>query len=54
MLIQDLAAYFNDNDALVDSNQSERLQKAFGVLTCLFTGVGLKTNTWKMVIMACQ
>ena len=47
-------AYFYDNYGLVVSNQPERLQMAFGVLTGLFDWVYLITNTRKTVSMACH
>ena len=52
--IQDLAAYFYADDGLVASTQPERLQREFDVLTGLFDQVGLRTNTRKTVIIACQ
>ena len=49
--IPDFVAYFYANDCLVTLTQPERLQWAFGVLTCLFDQVGLRTNMRKMVSM---
>ena len=51
--IQDLEAYFYDNDGLVTSTHPERLQRVFDVLTGLFGQVGIIMNTRKMVSMAC-
>ena len=54
MSIWDLVAYFYAYNGLIDSNQTERLQRAFAILTGLFDRVGLQTNTWKTASMACQ
>ena len=54
MLIWDLAAYSYSYNGLVASNQTERLQRAFAILTGLFDRAGLRTNTRKTVNMACQ
>ena len=49
-----LAAYFYTYNGIVVSNQPERLQRAFDVLTDLFDQIGLRTNTRKMVSITCQ
>ena len=49
-----LAAYFYANNVLVASNQPERLQKAFDILTSLFDHVSLCTNMAKTVGVVCQ
>ena len=46
--------YFYADSGLVTSTQTERLLRAFNLLTCLFDRVGLSTNMWKMVIIYCQ
>ena len=50
---QELEAFFYADDVLVVYPQVERLQREFNVLTDIFYQVGLHTNMWKMVIMAC-
>ena len=52
--IWDLAAYFYDNDGLIDSTQPESMKRVFDFLTDLFDWVCLRTNTRKMVSMAYQ
>ena len=52
--IWDLAAYFYAENGLIASTQTERLQREFAILTCLFDQVGLRTSTQKMVSMSCQ
>ena len=52
--IWDLAAYFYADNGLIASTQTERLQREFAILTCLFDRVGLSKNTWKAASMACQ
>ena len=54
MSIWDLAAYFYAYNGLITSTQTERLQRAFAILTGLFDRVGLRTNTRKTASMACQ
>ena len=54
LLIWDLAEYFYANNGIVASNQPERLQREFEVLTGLLDRVGLRKNTRKTVIMACH
>ena len=49
--IQELAEFFYVDDGLVASPWTERLQRAFNVLTNLFDWVGLCTNVWKKVSM---
>ena len=53
-LVQDLAAYFNDDYEIVAFNQPWRMQRAFDTLTDLSDRISLRTNTQKMVRMACQ
>ena len=52
--IRYLVVYLYDNNGLIASTQLERLHRAFDILTDLFDRVGLRENTRKMVIMACQ
>ena len=54
MAIIDLTEYFCADDGIVASNQPERLQRVFYVLTGLFGLVGLWTNTGKTVSMVSQ
>ena len=54
LIIIDLAAYFYADDSLLVSNQLERIQRAFDVLTGLFEQVGLQTNKAKTIGMVCQ
>ena len=54
LLIWDLAEYFYANNGIVASNQPERLQREFEVLTGLLDRVGLRKNTRKTVSMDCQ
>ena len=54
LTIIDLAGYFYSNDGLVVSTQTERLQRAFYILTGLFNQVVICTNTAKTVGMVCQ
>ena len=52
--IQDLVAYFYSDNGLIASTQPERTHQALNILTGLFDKVGLRTNTEKMMSMACQ
>ena len=49
-----MEAYFYADNRLVNLTQIERLQRDFELLTGLFDRVGLRKNTWKMVIISCQ
>ena len=53
LTIINMAAYFYAKKSLVASNQPERLQRLFDVLTRLFNQVGLWINTAKTVGMVC-
>ena len=46
--------FLNANDGLFASNQLERLQREFIVLTGIFNWVGLRKNRQKTVSMDCQ
>ena len=48
---QELTLFFYADDGSVASPQTERLHRAFNILTELFGQVGLCTNVWKMVNM---
>ena len=52
--IRYLVTYFYADDGLVALTQPERLHREFDVLTGLFDQVGLRMNTRKTVIIACQ
>ena len=54
LTIIDLAAYFYANDGIMASTQTERLHRAFDVLTGLFDRVGLRKKTAKPVDIVCQ
>ena len=54
MLVQDLVAYVYIDNEIVTSTQTERLQRAFGILIELFDQVGLQANIRKMVRMTGQ
>ena len=54
ILIWDLAAYFYADNGLIASTQTERLQREFSILTCLFDRVDIRTHTWKAASMDCQ
>ena len=48
---QELPVFFYADDGSVASPQTERLHRAFNILTDLFGQVGLCKNVWKMVNM---
>ena len=52
--IIDLAAYFYTKYVILASNQTERLQRSFDVLTSLFDRVSLRKNTAKTFGMVCH
>ena len=57
LTIIDLTAYFYTDDGLVESTQSEMLQRAFDVFTDLFDRFSLRKNrmnTVGMVFQPCQ
>ena len=54
LTIIELAAYYYTDNGLMASTQPKILQREFDVLTGLFDGVGLQTNTAKTVGMVCQ
>ena len=49
-----LGSVFYAKNGIFYLTQPERLHREFEVLTVLFDRVGLRTNMWKMVSMACQ
>ena len=53
LLILYLTEYFYVDNGIVTSNQLERLQQVFNILTGLFNRVVLRTNMWNSVIRAC-
>ena len=53
-MVGELAAYFYTENILVASDQPERIQKPFGVLTGLFNRVGLRMNMRKTSSIACH
>ena len=49
-----MAEFFYDDNGLLVSTRTTRLQQAFGVLTEMFDWICLLTNVVKTVSMACQ
>ena len=50
----DLSAVFYADDGMVGATDPEWLQGAFSALVAIFDRVGLQTNVYKTVSMACQ
>ena len=52
--IQELSAFYDVYDRLVELPHTERLQRGFNILTDIFYCFCLHTNVHKMVTMACR